>query len=73
MARLQTDERKQETRHKIQMGGLVTKAGLAEEDTAVLLGAFLEVAHELAGPNAEAVRRRLRRSGDRAFREAEVA
>ena len=67
MARLQSDERKQDTRHKIQLGGLVTKAGLAEEDTAVLLGAFLSVSAELTGPEREIARRRYRRLGDQVF------
>lgn len=35
-------ERKQDTRQKIQLGGLVKKAGLHEEPPAVLLGLLLE-------------------------------
>ena len=73
MARLQSDARRQDTREKIQLGGLVTKAGLTEEDTAVLLGAFLEIASSLAGPDAEMVRRRYRRSGDARFKADENA
>lgn len=61
------DSRKQDTRNKIQLGGLVIKAGLTEEETAVLLGAFLTIAGELSGPDAEITKRRYRRLGDQAF------
>jgi len=37
-ARMTTAERKADTRHKIQLGGLIVKAGLAAEEPAVLLG-----------------------------------
>jgi len=37
-ARMMTAERKADTRHKIQLGGLIVKAGLAAEEPAVLLG-----------------------------------
>lgn len=33
-----TDQRKADTRHKIQLGGLVIKAGLGHVDAMVLLG-----------------------------------
>ena len=61
------------TRNKIQLGGLVAKAGLDEEEPAVILGALLEVADNLSGPNAIAIRRRYRRRGDAAFREDQSA
>lgn len=67
MARLQTDTRKQDTRQKIQLGGLVAKAGLAEEESAVLLGAFMAIFTELAGPEGHSVRRRYQRLGDQIF------
>ncbi len=38
-----TQHRKQDTREKIQLGGLVVKAGLRDEDKAIILGALLEV------------------------------
>ena len=38
------DRRKQETRKKITLGGLVVKAGLADAPPALLLGALLELA-----------------------------
>lgn len=67
LGRIRMEDRRQDTRNKIQLGGLVIKAGLAEEETAVLLGAFLTMAQELAGPEAASARRRYRRLGDQAF------
>ncbi|MFN7024794.1 MAG: conjugal transfer protein TraD [Pseudorhizobium sp.] len=43
----QTKARKQETREKILLGGLVVKAGLRATDKAVLLGALLDAADRL--------------------------
>jgi hypothetical protein len=63
------DARKQDTRNKIQLGGLVIKAGLGEEATAVILGALVVTAETMAGPDGEAARRRFRRVGDRVFAE----
>ena len=43
-------ERRERTRHLIELGGLVQKAGLVEltdDDRATLLGAFLELADQL--------------------------
>jgi hypothetical protein len=39
---MRVTERKQDTRHKIQLGGLIVKAGLGEEDKALILGILLE-------------------------------
>ncbi len=50
--------RRARTRHLIELGGLVVKAGLVEltsDDRAVLLGAFLEIADTLAGENREQI------------------
>lgn len=63
------DMRKAETRQKIQLGGLVVKAGLADEPAALILGALLAAAEALAGPNAEATRERLLQRGQTAFGE----
>ena len=60
-------ERKADTRAKIMLGGLVVKAGLAEEDSAVILGILVEAAEALAGTDGEVARRRFRRAGDQAF------
>ena len=38
------DNRRRDTREKIQLGGLIVKAGLRETNAAVLLGALLELA-----------------------------
>ena len=43
-------ERRERTRHLIELGGLVRKAGLVEltdDDRAIMLGAFLELADRL--------------------------
>lgn len=74
-------ERRERTRHLIELGGLVQKAGLVEltdDDRAILLGAFLDLADQLQEYEDErqagrqAVRRadllaRWRRRGVRAF------
>lgn len=42
-----SNERKKDTREKIQLGGLVVKAGLRDVDKAVILGALLEAAERM--------------------------
>lgn len=59
--------RKADTRQKIALGGLVVKAGLDEEESAVILGALLHAADVLSGPNGEAEKRKYREAGSRAF------
>ncbi|MGB8843359.1 MAG: conjugal transfer protein TraD [Aliidongia sp.] len=66
--------RRERTRHLIELGGLVSKAGLVElveDDRATLLGAFLDLADQLRFGNAEAepadLMMRWRRRGLRAF------
>ena len=44
----QTQARKKDAREKIQLGGLVVKAGLRSEDRAVILGALVEAAGRLS-------------------------
>ncbi|WP_420340774.1 conjugal transfer protein TraD [Roseibium sp.] len=39
--------RKKDTREKIQLGGLIVKAGLHETDKAILLGILMDAAHRL--------------------------
>ena len=49
-------DRRARTRHLIELGGLVQKAGLVElvdDDRATLLGAFLELAARLQGQERE--------------------
>ena len=68
-------ERRERTRHLIELGGLVQKAGLVEltdDDRATLLGAFLELADRLQADERQDASRtellaRWRRRGLRAF------
>ena len=57
-------ERKRDAHEKIQLGGLVVKAGLRELDQAVLFGAMLELADLDVGSDRY---RRLKERGDAAF------
>jgi Conjugal transfer protein TraD len=62
--------RRERTRHLIELGGLVQKAGLIEltdDDRAVLLGAFLAIATKLQGEEREQAVTLWRRRGRRAF------
>ena len=61
------DARKEGTRRKIQLGGLVIKAGMADHPPVVLLGALALAANALAGPNAHAMRERFAAAGDALF------
>jgi Conjugal transfer protein TraD len=54
------DRRKAETRHKIQLGGIVIKAGLGSIDAYALLGLLLEHADTLKDPGEQ---QRLRQIG----------
>lgn len=72
LARLRMAERKADTGDKIMLGGLVVKAGLADEDAAVILGILVLAAKALAGPDGDLARRRFRRAGDRAFSETKT-
>ncbi|MDR3440572.1 conjugal transfer protein TraD [Telmatospirillum sp.] len=61
-------ERRERTRQLIGLGGLIAKAGLADETTAVLLGLLLDAQGQLAGPDGERLRLLWNRRGDRAFK-----
>lgn len=64
-------KRRERTRHLIELGGLVVKAGLIEltnDDRAALYGAFLELAFMLQGDNREQTLTLWRRRGSRAFK-----
>lgn len=69
--------RRERTRHLIELGGLVQKAGLVElsdDDRALLYGAFLDVAQRMRGDDGEQTKLLMRRRGARAFAdEAEAA
>lgn len=60
-----SDSRKKDTREKIELGGLIVKAGLRFEKRAVLLGALMELGRRLK--NDEAERDRLAAIGAEAF------
>ena len=68
-------QRRERTRHLIELGGLIQKAGLVDltdDDRATILGGLLELADRLQGEDGEALREVFRRRGRRAF-EAEAA
>ena len=57
-------ERKLDTREKIQLGGLIVKVGLRDEDKDALLGGLVELAQSLQNPEE---RLRLKTVGGTAF------
>ncbi|MFB0872648.1 MULTISPECIES: conjugal transfer protein TraD [unclassified Sphingobium] len=69
--------RRERTKRLIELGGLVQKAGLvalADDDRAMLYGAFLDLAIRLQGDDAAQAKLLYRRRGARAFAtEAEEA
>lgn len=69
-------KRRERTRHLIELGGLVAKAGLIEltdDDRAVILGLLVEAAATLRSKRGDAVLVLWRRQGKRAFGLAEDA
>jgi hypothetical protein len=65
-------KRRERTRHLIELGGLVVKAGLvelADDDRALLYGAFLELADLLQGDEQKQRAMLWRRRGSRTFRD----
>lgn len=66
MARTMTsDARKRDTREKIELGGLIVKAGLRYEKRALLLGVLIDAARRIKGDDSE--RSRLTAIGTEAF------
>jgi hypothetical protein len=61
----QSDDRKKDTREKIQLGGLIVKAGLRYEKRVLLLGLLMDGAHRITGDPNE--RERLTTIGAKAF------
>ncbi len=60
-----TDERKKDTREKIQLGGLIVKAGLRFEKRDLLLGMLIDAARRARASDVE--RDRLAAIGVKAF------
>ncbi len=67
------DTRKQDTRRKIELGGLVVKAGMASEESAVILGALALARQALQGTSNDFTRARFKAAGDALFREGNDA
>ena len=68
--------RRERTRHLIELGGLVQKSGLVElagDDRALLYGAFLDLAFMLQDENREQTMALWRRRGSRAFKSEKEA
>lgn len=61
----QSHARKKDTREKIQLGGLIAKAGLRYEKRALLLGLLIDGANRIKADEAE--RERLTAIGAEAF------
>ncbi|WP_127524531.1 type IV conjugative transfer system coupling protein TraD [Mesorhizobium sp. Z1-4] len=61
----QSDARRKDTREKIQLGGLIVKAGLRYEKRALLLGLLIDGASRITADEAE--RERLTAIGAEAF------
>ena len=61
----QTEDRKKDTREKIQLGGLIAKAGLRYEKRALLLGLLIDGASRIRTDSEE--RARLLVLGEKAF------
>ncbi|MDQ0563045.1 hypothetical protein QO004_004854 [Rhizobium mesoamericanum] len=59
------DARKKDTREKIELGGLIVKAGLRYEKRALLLGLLVDAAGRIRGDDIE--RARLTAIGAEAF------
>ena len=63
-------QRRERTRHLIELGGLVQKAGLVElteDDRAVIYGVLLVIAIKLRGEGSDELLTLWRRRGKRAF------
>jgi hypothetical protein len=63
-------ERRKRTRHLIELGGLVVKAGIVEltgDDRAVIFGALLWMAHKLQSGDGERARGLWAAKGKQAF------
>jgi hypothetical protein len=69
-------QRRERTRHLIELGGLVVKAGLVDltdDDRVVLFGAMLDVAAQLKGERRDQLLALWRRRGKRGFEATDAA
>lgn len=71
-SRVKTTDRKQDTRRKIQMGGLVKKAGLDSETTAVLFGMLLDCKEKLSSDESSQFKNHWQVKGDLALMEEKI-
>ena len=67
---MNAEDRRKDAREKIMLGGLLVKAGLREEDTAVLYGAILDMRSKLQKPRS---RDAYRAAGEKALQAAPKA
>lgn len=67
LSRARQAMRKEDTRRKIELGGLVIKAGLDQEDKAVLLGMLIDAFEQLQGEAGNRLRAQWKRAGTDAF------
>ena len=67
--RMKSLDRKQDTRRKIQLGGLIKKVGLDMETTAVLFGMLLDCKEKLSGDDAIKFKNHWQIKGDLALTE----
>lgn len=68
ISRMSSDHRKADTRHKIELGGLVIKAGLGDLDKAVILGLLIEARERMNGSSGGSEFERFNKIGSDAFR-----
>jgi len=68
LSRMSSDHRKADTRHKIELGGLVIKAGLGDLDKAVILGLLIEARERMNSSNGSSEFERFNKIGSDAFR-----
>lgn len=73
LAQVRMNARREDTRRKIELGGLVVKAGLDQESSAVILGALRLATKALSGSSADTNRARFEVAGDAAFKENDDA
>lgn len=69
LMREREQQRKQDTRRKIELGGLIIKANLDGLSKAQLLGLLVEAASKIAGDSRSPILQHWRQTGDQAFKD----